>query len=55
MKITRALHADANVQLQRHLENSKSKKGHNYVQKNLRITSPTGTGSPFDRKQLVRA
>ena len=24
------------------------KKGHNYVKKNMRITSPTGIGSPSD-------
>ena len=35
-----------------HLENSKSKKGLNFVPKNLRITSPTGMGSPFDSEQL---
>ena len=33
-------------------ENSKSKKGHNFAQKNWRITSPTGMGFPFDSKQL---
>ena len=33
------------------LENSKSKKGHNFVKK-WRITSPTGMGSPFDSEQL---
>ena len=38
----------ANARLQLHLENSKSKKGHNYVKKYIRITSPTGMGSPFD-------
>ena len=30
---TRALHAGANAQLKLHLENSKSKKGHNFVKK----------------------
>ena len=30
------------------LENSKLKKGHNYVGKILKITSPTNMGSPFD-------
>ena len=55
MKITRAPHAHDNVRLQLHLENSTSKKGHYYVKTNLRITSPTGIGSPFDSKQLVRA
>ena len=34
------------------LENSKSKKGHNFVKKNWRITSLTGMGSPFDSEQL---
>ena len=33
-------------------ENSKSKKGHNFVKTNCRITSPTGVGLPFDSKQL---
>ena len=32
-------------------ENSKSKKGHNFVKK-CRITSHTGMGSPFDSEQL---
>ena len=53
INITRAPHAGANNPLQLHLENSKSKKGHNWVKKNLRIISPTGTGSPFNSKQLV--
>ena len=43
----------ANARLQLHLENSKSKMGHNYVIKKLRITSPTEMGSPFDSEQLV--
>ena len=43
----------ANAQLQLQLENSMSKKGHNYVKKNLRVTCPTGMGSPFNSKQLV--
>ena len=51
-KKTRAPHAGANTQLQQLLENSKTIKKHNYVKKNLRITSPTGMGSPFDSKQL---
>ena len=34
-------------------ENSKSIKGHNFVKKNCRITSPTGMGSPFDSEQLL--
>ena len=42
----------ANAWLQLHLENSKLKKGHNYVKK-IRITSPTSTDSPFDSEQLV--
>ena len=33
-------------------ENSKLKKGHNFVKKNCRITSPTVMGSPFDSEQL---
>ena len=33
-------------------ENSKSKKGHNFIKKNSRITSPTGMGSPFDSEQI---
>ena len=43
----------ANAQLQLLLENFKLKKGHKYVKKKLRITSPIGMGSPFDSKQLV--
>ena len=50
---TRAPHAGANARLQLHLENSKSKKGHNFVKKKWRITSPTGMGSPFDSEQLL--
>ena len=42
----------ANTLLQLLLENS-VKKGHNYVRKILRITSPNGMGFPFDSKQLV--
>ena len=34
-------------------ENSKSKKGHNFVKKNGRITSPTGMGSPFESKTTI--
>ena len=30
-----------------------SKKGHNFVKKKLRITSPTVMGSPFDSEQLL--
>ena len=43
----------ANARLQLLLENSKLKKGHNYVKTNLRATCPTGMGSPFESKQLV--
>ena len=43
----------ANARLQLLLENSKSKKGHNYVKNVLRVTYSTCMGSPFDRKQLV--
>ena len=48
---TRALHAGANARLSLHLENSKSKKGHNLGEKG--ITSPTGMGFPFDIEQLL--
>ena len=50
--ITRAPNAGANARLYLHLENSKSKNGHNFVKKNWRIISPTGMGSPFDSEQL---
>ena len=43
----------AKARLQLFLENSKSKKGAKLHKKKLRITSPTGMGSPFDSKQLV--
>ena len=43
----------ANALLRLLLENSKLKKGHNYVKKNLRITSPTVVGFRCDSKQLV--
>ena len=33
-----------NRDIRRHIENSKSKKGHNFVKRNWRITSPTGMG-----------
>ena len=46
--LARAPRAGANAQLQLLLEASKSKKGHNYIEKNLRIASPTDMGSPFD-------
>ena len=42
-KNPRAPHAGANARLSLHLENSESKKGHNFVKKNWKITSPTGT------------
>ena len=42
-----------NRDIRLHLENSKSKKGHNFVKKKWRITSPTGKGSPFDSVQLL--
>ena len=35
-----------------HLENSKSKKGHNFVKKHWRITSHTGMGPPFDSAEF---
>ena len=38
----------ANAQLQLLLESSMSKKGGITMSKKLRITSPTGMGSPFD-------
>ena len=38
----------ANARLQLLLENSKSKKGHNYVKKILRVTCSTNMASPFD-------
>ena len=41
-----------NRDIRLHLENSKSKKGHNFVKKNWRITSPADMGSPFDSEQL---
>ena len=49
---TIAPHAGANAWLYLHLENSKSKKGHNFVKKFWRIISPTGMGSPFDSERL---
>ena len=42
-----------NRDIRLHLENSKLKKGHNFVKKNQRITSPTGMSSPFDSEQLI--
>ena len=50
---TRAPHAGANARLKLHLENSKSKKGHNFVKNNWKITSPTVMGSPFESEQLL--
>ena len=41
-----------NRDIRLHLENSK--KGHNFVKKNWRITSPTDMGFPFDSEQLFR-
>ena len=43
----------ANAPLQLLLENFKSKKGHNYVKKHLRVTCSTGMGSPFNNILLV--
>ena len=42
-----------NARLQLHIENSKSKEGHNYVQKKFEDYRPTGMGSHFDSEQLV--
>ena len=42
--------ADAWLQLL--LENSKTKKGHNYIKKVLKVTCQSGMGFPFDSKQL---
>ena len=41
-----------NRDIRLHLENFKSKKGHNFLKKYWRITSSTGMGSPFDSEQL---
>ena len=41
-----------NRDIRLHLENSESKRGHNFVKKNWRIISSTGMGSPFDSEQL---
>ena len=41
-----------NRDIRLHLENSKSKKGHNFVKKNWSITYPTGMGSTFDSEHL---
>ena len=51
--VTRAPNAGANTSLQLLLENYKSKKGHKYVKKNLRVTCLTGVGFPFNSKHLV--
>ena len=48
----KSIACNANFGLQLLLEKSKSKKGHNYVKKTLRVTCPTGMGSPFDSKQV---
>ena len=53
VRLTRAPHVGANARLQLHFENAKSKKGHNFVKRNWRITSPTGMGSPFDNEKLL--
>ena len=50
---TGALHVGAYAQLKLHLENSKSKKGNNFVKKNWMSTSPTDMDSPFDSEQLL--
>ena len=50
---TRTPHVGANAWLLLLLENSKSIKRHNYVQKILRVTCLPGMGSPFNSKQLV--
>ena len=42
-----------NRDIRLHLENSKLKKGHNFVKKNWMITSPNGIGFPFDSEQLL--
>ena len=42
-----------NARMQLLLEKFYVEMGHNYVKKNLRITSPTGTGFPFNSEQLV--
>ena len=42
-----------NRDIRLHLENSKSKMGHNFVKKNWKIITPTGMGSPFDSEQLL--
>ena len=47
VSITRALHAGADAQVQLPLENSKLKKGHNFVKIFLRITLPYWYGFPF--------
>ena len=42
-----------NRDIRLHLENSKLKKGHSFVKKNWKNTSPNGIGSPFDSEQLL--
>ena len=51
-KIPNKTPCGANAQLQLLLENSKSRKGHNYVKKVLKVTCPSGMGSPFDVNNL---
>ena len=41
-----------NRDIRLHLENSKSKKGHNYVKK-FEDYSPTGMSFPFDSEELL--
>ena len=41
-----------NRDIRLHLEKSKSKKGHDFVKINWRITSPIGMGSSFGSEQL---
>ena len=53
VSINKSIPCIANALLQLLLENSKSKKGHNYVKKTLRVACPTDVGSPFDGKQLI--
>ena len=43
-----------NRDIRLHLDNSKLKKGHNFVIKNWKITSPTGMSSSYDSEQLFR-
>ena len=52
LKLTRAPHASTNARLQLLLENSKSKKVHNYDKK-IEDYLPYRYGFPFESKQLV--